>query len=281
MTTRRLAGAVLLAAMLGSHAWGQDIGTVTGREATSWLNRGTGWTEAARAMRVAIGNGLRTESGRLAVLVFGEYRPGDREVFVLERATELTVAGQSGGTRGFALIRAQLDRGGVHWLGLGEVLAPPLGVRAEAGAARSPVCATDEPPEFIVHRYDSGVSEVVVVSGVVQVWNLALDQAPISVRAGQRTQVQPGSPPSEPETLSPEAVQQYLRPFQFVGGGVPEGQAANHRLITGEGIPPPDRAAFRAPASPPGEDERRERAESPPFDQPQPLVTSPQLGIDF
>ena len=37
-------------------------------------------------MRVAIGNGLRTESGRLAVLVFSEYRPGDREVFVLERA---------------------------------------------------------------------------------------------------------------------------------------------------------------------------------------------------
>jgi hypothetical protein len=61
-------------------------------------------------------------------------------------------------------------------------------------------------------------------------------------------------------------LQQYLRPFQFVGGGVPESQAANNPLITGDGMPAPDRAAYRDPAAPPGENERRERAESPPFD---------------
>jgi hypothetical protein len=268
---RRLAHAALLMAALCRIAQGQEIGTITGHEATSSLNRGTGWTAAARAMHVAVGNRLRTESGRLAVLVFDEFRPGDREVFVLERNTEFTVAGSQGGTQGFSLVplvRAELHRGGVRWLGPGEVLAPPLGARAMG-------------TEFIVRRSDRGVAEVVVLDGVVQVWNLSLDRAPISVGAGQRSRVEPGRPPTDPETLSAEALQQYLGAFQFVGGGVPEGQTANSSLITGEGIPPPDRAVFRDPASPPGDDQRRERSESPPFDQPQPLVTSPQLGVDF
>lgn len=278
----RLAALATLMLAVGGPAAGQEIGTITGHEATSWLDRGGGWAAAARAMHVAVGDGLRTESGRLSVLVFDEFRPDERELFVLERETELSIAGPGEGSPGFALVRVRLDRGGVRWLGPGEVLAPPLGARASGGGARPPgPCAAAEPSEFIVRRHENGVAEVVVLSGVVQVWNLSLDRAPLPVGAGQRTRVEPGWPPTAPETLSAAALAQVGGAFQFVGGGVPEGQAANSGLITGRDIAAPDRAVVRDPAAPPGDDERRERAESPPFDQPQPVVTSPQLGIDF
>lgn len=263
----RLAVAALLAACAAAAA-GQEIGTITGAETTSWLDRGAGWVEAERTMHIAVGNSLRTQTGRLAVLVFDEFRPDQRQVFVLAPAAELSVIGQMlRGTRAFAL-RARLAHGEVRWLGPGEILAPPLGAYAKH-------------TEFIVRRHDSGVAEVVVLDGVVQVWNLDLDRAPIAVGAGQRSRVEPGWPPSEPQTLSAAELQQQVLPFLFVGGGVPEGQAANHPLLTGEGVPPPDRAAVRDPAHAPDEDDRRKRAEEPPIDQPGPVVTSPELGIEF
>lgn len=252
----------LLLALAGA-AGAKEIGTITASEVVSQLNTGSGWVPAALRTHVGVGHAIRTTTGRLAVLVFERFRQGSDDLFVLAPDTELTIEGDDAGPS-YALIRASLRRGGVRWIGPGEVLAPPLGALATG-------------TEFIVNRDPaSNVAEVIVISGTVEVWNTLIDSDRVSVGAHQRTRVDPRWPPTTPETLDEGELRGYTATFDFVGGGRAEAQAANSGLLGGEEIAVPD----HAPQPGHGGD-LESTASSPPFDEPQPVVTDPSLRIDF
>jgi hypothetical protein len=199
-------------------------------------------TDHATGEKVYVGNALLTDSkGRITVWRADDRKAGGTGIAIrgrrIEVATESAVEIKEVRERGRTVEFVRLARG--------EVAIHCLGCGAETPNAR----VTDTQSHFVM-RYAKdtvAVTEVVTVRGAVRVRNAAGGRA-VTVRAGQRTLVVAGEPPTDPTDLGRAEIEGYLRPFELVGGGIEQSQLVDNRNIRDLALPADD-PAVRPPTS--------------------------------
>ena len=236
--------AVIQGTLWAQTGWAQDIGAVVEVEGTAEISRAGATTPAAIGASIAQGDVLRTSRPGRLVVVFQ-----DNSVLTAGDDSELTVDSQVfDRDAGLARSVLRLLRGRIRTLVSEYYDRPGTEFRVETPTAVVGVRGT----EFVI-VFDpvAEVTDAVGVSGRAEVHSV-IDEVGhgVFITAREITTVRRGQyPTSPPRRLDDEEFREYLEGLEFVGHGKPESLAAVQPLLTGSGVPAPDRLA-NLPAPP-------------------------------
>jgi FecR protein len=239
---------LILALFLGSEllaraAAAQGPGQVAALEGKVERGRAGIWSAMQFGTDLRDGDDVRTDaSGRVQIVL------RDGSVVNVGRSTSLRFAEIASPTGGARRTLLDLRQGSLR----------PVVVAQSAGHSfevKTPTAiAAARGTEFvIVYNPVVEVSEVVGVADTVEVTNaLAHVRGEARVTTRQLTSVSRGKPPTAPRTIPDELFRQYIDGLQFIGGGTSESLAQALPLMSGDAVPPPNRAGAQGPQIPPG-----------------------------
>lgn len=274
-TARRLAVglAVVLTIASARLALAQEIGTIAQLEGSAEIGRSGGWTPAAIGAAIFKGDTVRTRRpGRLA-MVFQ-----DDSVVTIGDESELVVDDQVfERDGGLAQSVFRLLRGRIRALVSEYYERPGTEFRIETVTAVIGVRGT----EFVI-VFDpvAAVTDTVGLSGRAEVHSV-LDRVghAVFITAREATTVTRGQYPTPARRLDDETFRQYVQGLEFVGNGKLESLAAVQPLLTGSGVPAPDRLAnLPAPPMPIAQTGAIGYAPSAPGETPQDVSNSHNAG---
>ena len=230
------AWAALALVVLTLHAAAaQEIGTVAAAENVAEIGRAGSWMRALIGAAIQPGDTLRTGKPGQLVVVFQ-----DDSVVTVGEDTELVVDEQVfEPDRGVASSLMHLLRGRIRALVSDYYERRGTEFRIETKTAAVGVRGT----EFvIVFNPLTEATDAVGVSGRAEVHSL-LDRVrhAVFITAQEITTVTRGKYPTPARRLDDDSFRLYLQGLTFVGHGKPESLAAVQPLLTGSGIPAPDR----------------------------------------
>ena len=135
--------------------------------------------------------------------------------------------------------------------------------------------------DFVMtHDAEAGVTEVVGVSGRVQVHSVLARSGPgVLVTAGTVSSVAAGKSPTAPRRMTDNLFRQELEGFNFIGTARSGGFIANHAIAAGASVPDPDRAGAGAPVKAVPVAARHTRDASSLLHQSPPVLEASQLRI--
>jgi hypothetical protein len=232
-----LTGVLLSLAVL---ARAQEVGTVAAADGSGEIGRDGGWTPAAIGAAVYSGDHLRTaRPGRLRVVF------QDDSVLTVSDDSEVTIdrnvfdPKQGKVESSFDLLKGKVSSlvsEYYHNTGAIYQVKSPTAVAGVRGT------------EFtIAYNADSDSTEVVGISGHVEVRGLADPSAPgVLITAEETTMVRRGELPTSPRRLDDAFMRQQLHDISFVGGGRAESLGSDHPLRVGASVPATDRAGVAA-----------------------------------
>jgi len=242
--------AVLALLLLGVRVGvAQEIGTVAAVEGTAEIGRAGAWLPATSGAAIQQGDTLRTgKPGRLAVVF------QDDSVVTVGDDSELVIDEQIfKPDAGIARSVMHLLRGRIRALVSEYYGRRGTEFRVETKTALVGVRGS----EFII-VFDpvAEVTDAVGVGGRAEVHSV-LDRVghAVFITAHEITTVTRGRYPTPARRLDDESFGQYIQGLAFVGHGKSESLAAFQPLVSGSGVPPPDRLAnLPAPPMPMGQE---------------------------
>ena len=211
------------------------VGDVAAFVASAEIERAGSWSSIGLGDKIELGDRIRTnDSGRVTVsFVDGSVATvsGDSELVIDEFVYDPETAG------GSSLL--QLLKGRVRTI-VSDYYSDSGKFDVKTPTATAGVRGTD----FLV-SYDDllEVTEVIGATGRVYVRSLSLASADgVLVTAGTQTTVAKGQPPTEPRQIGEERFRYYMDDLEFIGRGRREGAGFNQPVLSGNAVPPPDRA---------------------------------------
>ncbi len=230
--------------LLAATAYAQDeIGWITDIDGTAEIEHDGAWKAAGIGNSITVGDALRTgQPGRVRVV----FRDGS--TVSIGNATEVSVDD-------FVLTPERDRFRSVMRLVQGKVRAVAAPHYQKPGAAfeiETPTAVAGVRGTEFVIAYDKvgQVSDVVGVTGEVEVRGFVPGRRAVLITPGNLTTVQHGQYPSPPRRLSETEFRQYLEDIWFIGAGAPESLTIQNPITSGDLVAPGDRAAAAPP--PPG-----------------------------
>jgi hypothetical protein len=236
---RRLVCAGLLLVVLlaiGAPAGAQEVATIADLDGQVELGRAGVWSPAAIGTAVFLDDALRTgRPGRVRIT----FREGS--VLTMADGSEVTINEQVfEADRGWARSTLRLLRGKVRALVAEYYERPGSAFQIETATAVAGVRGS----EFVI-AYDpvTDSTDAVGVGGQVAINSVRdLVGHRVIITAHDLTVVRRGQFPTPVRRLDEPTFRQYIEGLEFVGGGRPESLTRRNSLLSGEDLPPQDRA---------------------------------------
>ncbi len=230
---------VILAVLITGPAEAADVGRVAALVDAVELRRNGEWTPLRLGDGVAVGDSVRTDDQGRVRLVFA-----DGSVVVLSSGSEIAIdENVYDPDTGVATSVFDVLKGKIRAV-VSDYYKTTGTFEVHTPNSVSGVRGTDF---VVIHDAALGVSEIVGVSGRVEVRGVAVRGQSVFVTAREISRVDFGQAPSEPVTLSDERFRYYLEGLEFVGQGAPESMLFNQPGLIDGKVPDQERA--RAPQS--------------------------------
>ncbi len=240
-SVRRFLAISMVALSLPGALFAQEVGKVAAIVEHVEVRRAGVWQDLELGGAVSMGDAVRTDAEGRVRLVFS-----DGSVVVVSPRSEVVIDKA-------VYNPAEGDASSVFDLLKGKIRAVVSDYYETTGTFEvqtpnsiSGVRGTDF---VVVHDPTLGLSEVVGVSGRVEVTGLAVPDESVEVTARTITRIEVGQAPTEPTTLSEERFRYYLEDLEFIGQDAPESVLFNQPALIDNSVPEPDRAPSSDPAA--------------------------------
>jgi hypothetical protein len=226
----------ILLTLLAAAAHAQEAGVVATLDGSAEIGREGGWSPAVIGSAVRVGDTIRTgKPGRVRITFRDDsvVNVGDDSQLTIDEHIFNPTAKE---------VRSVLDllNGKVRAIVSEHYKEPQATYEIRTATAVSGVRGTD-----FVMVHDAGLqqSKVIGVSGLVDVnGSIDLTRNGVVVGAQEITEIEPGGYPSPPRRLDETTFRQYLDGLEFIGLGIPEGLLFDSPVLSGDYVPPSDRA---------------------------------------